>query len=113
MLVLLHHQVLGVCMLWLQQHMASVALTAMLTWSAGPQAVPASLRSAPGSGSALLTADYGSDEEQGVSIQGSAATPAQERDGSQSANGLPQGFFEVSAQASVAQSADASLLCAL
>jgi len=48
----------------------------------------------PDASSALLAADYGSDGEE-ASIQGSAATAAEARDGSQSANGLPQGFFEV------------------
>ncbi len=48
----------------------------------------------PDAASALLAADYGSDGEE-ASIQGSAATAAEARDGSQSANGLPQGFFEV------------------
>ena len=62
---------------------------------AGAQAAAPAQRSTPGSSSALLAADYGSDEEEGASIQGSAATPANGRDGSQSANGLPQGFFEV------------------
>lgn len=53
----------------------------------------AATRSMPDAASALLAADYGSDGEE-ASIQGSAATAAEARDGSQSANGLPQGFFE-------------------
>lgn len=48
----------------------------------------------PDAASALLAAYYGSDGEE-ASIQGSAATAAEARDGSQSANGLPQGLFEV------------------
>lgn len=53
--------------------------------------------SPPAAGS-VLAAGYGSDEEEvgPASIQGSAATAAEQRDsGSQSANGLPSGFFEV------------------
>ena len=48
----------------------------------------------PDAASALIAVDYGSDGEE-ASIQGSAATAAEARDGSQSANVLPQGFFEV------------------
>ncbi len=48
----------------------------------------------PDAASALLAANYNSDEE--ASIQGSAATAAEARDtGSQSADGLPSRFFEV------------------
>ena len=54
----------------------------------------AAARSTPDAASALLAADYNSDEEE-ASIQGSAPTAAEARDGSHSANGLPQGFFEV------------------
>ncbi|DBA89198.1 TPA: hypothetical protein ACH3X1_016345 [Trebouxia sp. C0004] len=57
------------------------------------QGDPAAARSTPDAASALLAADYGSDGEE-ASIQGSAATAAEARDRSQSANGLPQGFFE-------------------
>ena len=58
-------------------------------------AVPAGPTPAAGS---MLAADYGSDEEEAgpASIQGSAATAAEQRDsGSQSAGGLPSNFFEV------------------
>ncbi|DBB11542.1 TPA: hypothetical protein ACH3X3_006941 [Trebouxia sp. C0006] len=61
--------------------------------SSHQQGDPAAARSMPDTSSALLAADYGSDGEE-ASIQGSAATAAEARDGSQSANGLPQGFFE-------------------
>lgn len=70
----------------------------------GARAAAPAQRSVPGSSSALLAADYGSDEEEGASIQGSAATPAHARDGSQSANGLPQGFFEAAGSTAGADS---------
>lgn len=59
------------------------------------RAAPAEFTPAVGS---VLAAGYGSDEEEvgPASIQGSAATAAEQRDsGSQSANGLPSNFFEV------------------
>jgi type II secretory pathway component PulL len=68
--------------------------TQLLHLQALPVGDPAATRSMPDAASALLAADYGSDGEE-ASIQGSAATAAEARDGSQSANGLPQGFFQV------------------
>ncbi len=68
--------------------------TQLLHLQALPAGDPAAARSMPDAASALLAADYGSDAEE-ASIQGSAATAAEARDGSQSADGLPQGFLEV------------------
>lgn len=78
------------CLLGIQ-HCSQAAAFELHHMHAG---APAATRSTPDAASALLAADYNSDEE-GASIQGSAPTAAEARDGSHSANGLPQGFFEV------------------
>ncbi|KAL3139388.1 hypothetical protein ABBQ38_003722 [Trebouxia sp. C0009 RCD-2024] len=84
---------------WLQgaADKQSTASTSEITSHPPSRAAPAG--SPPAAGS-VLAAGYGSDEEEvgPASIQGSAATAAEQRDsGSQSANGLPSGFFEAAA----------------
>ncbi|KAA6421934.1 MAG: hypothetical protein FRX49_08253 [Trebouxia sp. A1-2] len=78
---------------WRQGNPDKQSTASTTDMSSRRQGDPAAARSMPDAASALIAVDYGSDGEE-ASIQGSAATAAEARDGSQSANVLPQGFFE-------------------